>query len=108
MKALVLHARKYSFTGRDGKAVEGNSISYLEYFDPYDLDDEKGIPPYTVVAEDSCLGDLLSAPLPAVCDIRVARRPGRGGKPESVITACKMVKSWKLEDTLGVAATATK
>lgn len=100
MKALVFHARAYEFQGNGGEMVKGSEVSYMELMEPVNMTNEKGLPPLSVSAVDECLPAILGAQLPAVCEVDIARRPGRRGKPESVMVAFKAGKPWKLEDTL--------
>tara|TARA_R110002073_G_C9464495_1_gene578983 strand:- start:2235 stop:2564 length:330 start_codon:yes stop_codon:yes gene_type:complete len=109
MKALVFHARQYSFPSRDtGEIITGNDVAYMEIMEPTDTGDEKGLAPMSVSASEEVISSILASSLPAVCDVDFARRPGRRGKPESVMTVFKAGKPWRLEDTLGAAAVAPK
>lgn len=101
MKALVFHARGYEFASRTtGELIVGNTVSYLEVMDSFQEEREKGLPPMTVSATDECLANILRSSLPAVCDIELGRRPGAKGKPETVMTAFKPGKAWKIEEIL--------
>lgn len=101
MKALIFHARAYSFTGTDGRLVEGNTVSYIEDM-PVSADpNEAGLPPQSVPALDEALADVLKGNLPGLFDIDMGRRPGRRGKPESVLTRAKFLSSVPVSALLG-------
>lgn len=103
MNALVFHARGYNFTGKDGRQVIGNSVSYLEAMDPVRAPDEQGLPPMSIKATDDALGELLKAQLPALFSIEVGRRAGRDGRPDSFITSAKFLRPVPVDGLLGLA-----
>ena len=102
MNALVFHARHYSFTGKDGQPVVGNTVSYLEEMEPVSTSNESGLAPMTVSATDAALVEILRAKLPAIMNVEIGRRPGMRGRPESVVTAAKLVRPVPLEGLLGL------
>jgi hypothetical protein len=104
LKALIFHARAWDFVGRDGGAVKGNSVSYLEDMPPATDSNEVGLPPMQMEAFDQAFSDVVSSKLPALFDLDVVRRPGRKGKPESVIVGAKFLSSVPVQTLLGAAA----
>ena len=104
MKALIFHARAWDFVGRDGGAVKGNAVSYLEDMQPATDLNEAGLPPMQVEAIDQAFSDVVSSKLPALFDLDISRRPGRKGKPESVIVGAKFLSSVPVQTLLGAAA----
>lgn len=101
MNALIFHARAYSFTGKDGRLVTGNSVSYLEDMEPATGPDESGLAPMTLRATDEAIAELTRAKLPAIFSVRIGRRAGRDGKPDSFITEAKLVRPVPVESLLG-------
>lgn len=104
MKALIFHARAWSFAGTDGRQVEGNSVSYLEDMLPAAEPNEAGLAPMQVAAFDEAFAHVVSAKLPALFDVDIARRPGRKGKPESVLVGAKFLSSVPIQTLLGTVA----
>lgn len=101
MKALIFHARAWDFQGKDGGQVIGNSVSYLEDMTPIADPNEAGISPLSVPAEDAALVEVLKAKLPALFDVEIGRRPGRFGKPASVLVQAKFLSSVPMSALLG-------
>ena len=101
MKALVFHARAWDFVGRDGGTVKGNAVSYLEDMQPATDPNEAGLAPMQVEALDQAFADVLSSKLPALFDLDIGRRPGRKGKPESVLVGAKFLSSVPVQALLG-------
>lgn len=106
MKALIFHARIWDFVGRDGGQVKGNSVSYLEDMPPVSDPNEAGLAPMMVEALDQAFADVVSSKLPALFDVEIARRPGRRGKPESVLVGAKFLSSVPVQVLLGAAPAA--
>lgn len=100
MKALIFHARAWDFVGRDGGQVQGNFVSYLEDMPPVSDPNEAGLPPMQVEAADQAFADVVSSKLPALFDVDIARRPGRKGKPESVLVSAKFLSSVPVQSLL--------
>lgn len=101
MKALIFHARAYSFTGRDGSLIEGNTVSYIEDMPVSENPNEAGLPPQTVPALDEALADVLQGKLPGLFDIDMGRRPGPKGKPETILTRAKFLSPVPVANLLG-------
>lgn len=107
MKALIFHARAWDFVGKDGGQVKGNAVSYLEDMLPASDPNEAGLPPLQVSADDQAFSDVVSSKLPALFDVDIARRPGRKGKPESVLIAAKFLSSVPVQSLLGTVGPST-
>ena len=103
MKALIFHARAWSFAGTDGRQVEGNAVSYLEDMLPAAEPNEAGLAPMQVASVDEAFADVVKGKLPALFDVEIGRRPGRKGKPESVLLRAKFLSAVPIESLLGVA-----
>ena len=101
MKALIFHARAWSFPGTDGRQVEGNGVSYLEDMPPAAEPNEVGLAPMQVEALDEAFADVIKGKLPALFDVEIGRRPGRKGKPESVLLRAKFLSAVPVEALLG-------
>ena len=101
MKALILYARGTSFTGRDGETVQMRQVVYVETMPPLKEVREKGIPSFTIKADNSAMDSILAKDLPGIFDIEIGRGPGTRGKPESLIRSAKFEKPWKAESILG-------
>ena len=101
MKALILYARGNEFTGRDGEVVRMRQVVYVETMEPLKEQREKGVPSFTIRADEAAIDAILAKDLPGVFDIEIGRRPGAKGKPESVIRSAKFEKPWKAESVLG-------
>ena len=67
MKAFVFHVRAYEFTDRTtGELVKGNAASYLELMEPMSDEQEKGLPPMSVLVSDECLPQPPFGTLPSL------------------------------------------
>lgn len=93
---LILGARRYSFQDGD-RTVSGMQISYVEPMDAGDSN-RVGNAAMTIDGSPEIWPQLEKSP--GVFDVQLSRRPGRGGKPATVITSAKLVKPVELEKML--------
>jgi hypothetical protein len=94
MKGLVLAARCYQFTGKDtGELIRGCTVTIVEPVDE-GLPDVKGFRPLEYRADFDVFGTLPA--LPAVCEVEYSRRPGKGGRPETVLRSVDFVAPFEI------------
>lgn len=87
-RVLVLAARRYDFTGKDGNHVEGVQVSYVTDEQVQETDN-RGCPLFQVTAPVSIWPDLPT--MPAFYDVEFRQRPGLKGKPTLQITSASYV-----------------
>jgi hypothetical protein len=107
---LVLGVRQYSFVDeKDGRVVEGCTVSYV---DPQMLEDDQrqGLAVLNVSAPTSLYPAFASPPdagegvthppshsqpgrVPGVFTLQWGQRPGKGGRPVSLLIGAEFVKS---------------
>jgi hypothetical protein len=103
-RVIIFHARSYDFVGQDGRAVAGNNVAYLEEMPPMREATESGLLPMSVTADGPVLEALVKSELPALVDVEFGRRPGRRGRPESVLTKAAFVQAVPIASILGKTA----
>lgn len=93
-RVLVLGARRYDFTAKDGGHVEGVQVSYITD-DVVEEPNQRGCSTFQVSAPLGIWPDL--ARVPAVYDVDFRQRPGLKGKPTLHLVSANFVSSFRLE-----------
>ena len=85
MKYLVLSAKPYEFTSKDGNLVKGMSVSYIQKKQS-SRDNEFGHPPFIINSqiEDFKKDDLKN--IPGIFDMEFEQVVGKDHKPALMLT----------------------
>lgn len=90
MRCLVLGARPYDFRDDDGARVSGATVHYLTSTPASDAG-AVGFLPMNLPASAE-VGDQIKAQgAPAFYDIEFGQRPGRGGRPQTTLSAVEFI-----------------
>lgn len=78
MKYLVLHVRPYSFESKEGRRIEGATVTYLDPDTPIDQG-EVGLPPLQITVPLEIARQLPQAP--GYYQMKFAQRRGKQNRP---------------------------
>lgn len=93
---LILGARRYDFTGKDGGHVEGVQVNYITD-DKVSEPNQRGCSPFSVSAPLTIWTDLVE--LPGMYRVDFRQRPGLKGKPTLQLVSASFASSVKLTPT---------
>lgn len=99
MECLLLGARRYSFDAKDGRHVEGVTLTYLIPDSVLEGQDSRGVAPLQVTAPVQVYDELQA--VPGFYTLHFSQKPGKDGRPVLTCTGVQHIRDFALFDFPG-------